>query len=183
VPANPPITDLETIARLAAERFDDFQVMRYMLEANEDISDADLDALVERIAAPIDAAIDCTQCANCCRGLDVHLTPDDAGRLADAIDVPLHEIEIRYIDRVSAGMVGEWGRFREKPCPFLKGKLCSVYGHRPETCRTYPAFTPDFRWTLEDTIDGAGLCPIIYNVLAALVDEIDALYKRLYDVE
>lgn len=170
------ITDLDTVRRLATERRDAFQVMQYMLE-RESISDEDLDALVDRVAAPIDEAIDCTQCANCCRSLNVYLRPEDVDRLADGVDIPVEEIETRYVDHGTAQQVGEWGRFKHKPCAFLDGKLCSVYPHRPDTCRRYPQFTPDFRWTLEDIIDGASICPIIYNVLEQMVEETERLSR------
>ncbi len=169
------ITDLDAIKRLAAQRADDFEVLRYQLEYRDDLTDAHIDAVVDAVAAPIVAAIDCTQCANCCRSLDVYLTPDDAERLSGALHIPVDQIETRYVEHYDAEKVGEWGRFRERPCVFLKGKLCSVYAHRPDTCRTYPAFTPDFRWTLDDTLEGASLCPIIYNVLVAMVEKVDDL--------
>ncbi len=172
-----PITDLDQIRQLAGQRRDDFEVLRYLLEADDDLDDIELDALVERIAAPIIAAVDCKQCANCCRSLDVYLTESDAQRLTDGIQIPVDEIITRYIDRESATQVGEWGRFRARPCAFLNDTLCSVYPHRPESCRLYPVFTPDFRWTLTDTIQGAGSCPIIYNVLVALLDEVDSLVR------
>ncbi|MBZ0303525.1 MAG: YkgJ family cysteine cluster protein [Anaerolineae bacterium] len=174
---NPPITDLDQIRALAAQQHDAFEVMRYMLEADDDLDDAQLDAWVEAVAKPIAAAIDCTRCANCCRSLDVYLTETDAQRLAEGVHIPLDHIMTRYIDRDSAAEVEEWGKFRARPCAFLDDKLCSVYAHRPESCRMYPAFTPDFRWTLADTIEGASLCPIIYNVLAALVNQVDEIVK------
>src|SRR5688500_17217374 len=83
------VTDLHEIRRRAAQRHDEFEVMRYMLELNEDLSDANLDSLVDTVAAPIIAAIDCTRCANCCRSLDVALNPADADRLAQGINIPL----------------------------------------------------------------------------------------------
>ncbi|NDJ61251.1 MAG: YkgJ family cysteine cluster protein [Chloroflexi bacterium] len=169
------ITDLDMIRRLAAAQHDRFEVMRYLLEDEDALTDAQIDRLVDHIAAPIIAAIDCTQCANCCRVLDVYLTPDDAARLAAGLDLPVAAVTDRYIDHAAAAQVGEWGRFRARPCALLNGTLCSVYAHRPQTCRAYPAFTPDFRWTLADLIDGAGLCPIIYNVLIALVAATDRL--------
>ena len=171
------LTDLEAIQTQAAARHDEFEVLRYMLEINDDISDADLDAFIDALAAPIIAAIDCRQCANCCRNLDVYLTPDDAQRLADGVDIPLSEVKTRYINQQAAQHEGEWGRFTHSPCAFLDGKLCSIYEHRPESCRAYPVFTPDFRWTLADTLQGAALCPIIYNVLDALSRRIDDLYQ------
>lgn len=165
-----PITDLDAIRRLAAQRHAEFELLRYLLERRHTLDDSKLDAFVDATAAPIIAAIDCTQCANCCRSLDVYLVRDDAQRLADGLLIPLEEVETRYIDPASD--VEEWGKLKQRPCVFLDGNRCSVYAHRPESCRLYPAFTPDFRWTLADTIDGAGLCPIIYNVLSALCDRL-----------
>lgn len=168
------VTDLEQISQLAQQHHDDFEVMRYLLQLDDALEDSVLDAFVEQVAAPVIAAIDCTQCANCCRSLDVYVTPEDAQRLATVVDVPLDSIIVHE----AAARVEEWGMLRAKPCGFLNGRLCSIYTHRPETCRTYPAFTPDFRWALADTIGGAALCPIIYNVLVRLLDQIDAFLKE-----
>jgi uncharacterized protein len=169
------ITDLKEIQHLAVERHDEFDVMRYMLELNDDISDEQIDALVDSVAVPIVAAINCTQCGNCCRSLEVCLVPSDAERLAQGLDIPLEAIMTHYIDREAGEKLEEWGVFKQRPCALLRGNLCSVYAHRPDSCRMYPQFTPDFRWTLEHTIAGAGLCPIIYNVLNAMVPLVDAL--------
>lgn len=167
--------DLERIAALAAARKDEFEVLRYTIEfIEEDLPDEVLDALVETIASPIAAAIDCTRCANCCRSLDVYLTPQDAAWLADGLQLPADEVVVTFIDRTDAAAVDEWGKFREKPCAFLDGTLCSQYAHRPTSCRLYPVFTPDFRWTLEDTLAGAGRCPIIYHVLDSLIKTLDS---------
>ena len=166
--------DLPRIAALAAARHDEFEVLRYTLEFIEDeLPDATLDALVEEVTAPILAGIDCTTCANCCTTIDVYLTPPDAERLAEALQRPVDAVIADYIDRTSAAKVDEWGRFRSSPCAFLDGKLCQHYAHRPEACRAYPALTPDFRWTLADTLEGAGRCPIIYHVLDALCQRFD----------
>jgi uncharacterized protein len=158
----PLITDLAQIQQLAHQRHDDFEVMMYMLQLDNDIDDATLDAQVEIVVQPIVAAIDCTQCANCCQVLDVYLTEADGDGLHDAVTIPLNEVF------ESAEHIGEWGKLRSSPCRFLDGNLCSIYPHRPESCHIYPVFTPDFRWTLADLIDGAAICPIIYNVLDRL---------------
>jgi hypothetical protein len=173
------ITDLDEVARLAAAQRDEFEVVRYMLEAEDDLDDAKLDAWVNRLAAPIIAAIDCRQCANCCRKLDVYLEAEDGARLADGLMIPLDAIATVYVDRAAGAAQEAWGMFRAKPCAFLRGNLCTVYTHRPEACRVYPEFTPDFRWTMADAIEGAALCPIIYHVLAAVAREIDRKYSAL----
>lgn len=173
------IIDLDQIAQLAEERRDEFDVMRYMLIIDDELSDKLIDEWVIEIAEPIIKAIDCTECGNCCRSLDVYLTPDDAQQLADGLAIPVEAIIEDYIDCEGARKFQEWGKFRSRPCAFLKDNRCSVYPHRPETCRVYPMFTPDFRWTLEDIIDGAGICPIIYNVLDAMVKKVDTLYQDI----
>jgi Fe-S-cluster containining protein len=166
--------DLDRIAALAEARRDDFEVLRYTLEFIQDeLPDGALDALVEEIAAPILAAIDCTACAHCCATIDVYLTPTDADCLAEALALPVEVVIARYIERESAGRLDEWGVFRHSPCAFLEGKRCLHYSHRPEACRAYPALTPDFRWTLADTLAGAGRCPIIYHILEALARRFD----------
>jgi uncharacterized protein len=177
----PIISDLETIRHMARERRDEFEIMRYMLEANDTVGDSELDQLVDEIAAPVIAAIDCTRCGNCCRSLDVYLTEADAERLADCIDVPVSEVHTRYIDLKRAAEVEEWGVFNARPCTFLRGMLCSVYERRPDTCRTYPQFTPDFRWVLGDMLEGAVLCPIIYNVLDRMLPVTEALSRQSTD--
>jgi uncharacterized protein len=165
------VTDLTAIARQAVQNHDDYESFRYYVEDDEH-TDADLDLLVEELARPIIAAIDCTQCANCCRSLDVYLTPSDAERLAEGLLIPISEIQTQYINTERAQQEGEWGVFEARPCAFLKGNHCGVYPHRPESCHAYPEFTPDFRWQLEHILGGVGLCPIIYNVIEAVKKEL-----------
>jgi hypothetical protein len=160
-------------------RRDAFEVMRFMLEAEDDLDDAKLDRWVDAVAAPIIAAIDCTRCANCCRVLDVYLEAEDGRRLAQGLAIPLATIETRCVDREAGAEHDAWGRFRAKPCAFLMNNRCAVYAHRPDACRLYPQFTPEFRWTMTDAIDGAALCPIIYHVLDALEQQIDGMYRHL----
>jgi Fe-S-cluster containining protein len=161
------ITDLALIAHEAESRADDYAAFRYFVELDER-SDADLDGLVQSIAMPIVTAIDCTKCANCCRSLSVYLTEEDAHRVIAGTFIPLEQLLSEVIDCERAASAEEWGVFRQRPCVFLKGERCSIYEHRPESCRLYPAFTPDFRWALADILGGVGLCPIIYNVIEEL---------------
>jgi uncharacterized protein len=171
----PLITNLDEMRQLASEKRAAFEAMRYALEFDETRTDEELDALVDEIAAPIVAAIDCTQCANCCRSLDVCLVPNDVDNLSAALLIPIEDIITNYADEDLGEKHGEWAVIPQKPCPFLGGNLCTIYAHRPESCRIYPQFTPDFRYNLEDTIEGTFFCPIIYNVLNELVDHIEPI--------
>jgi Fe-S-cluster containining protein len=156
---------------LAQARHDDFEVMRYQLIANDDIADDDLDIVIAAIATPIIARTDCKLCGNCCHKLDVYLTPEDADALSVGIQIPLASLLTDTIKDARA--VGEWGRFAQSPCRFLSDKKCTVYEHRPQTCRDYPVFTPDFRWLLDDMIEGASICPIIYETLCAVWEYVE----------
>ena len=168
------ITDLETIRQLAEQRKDEFDVLRYQLQYDDDLSDEQIDALAEAIAAPIVAAIDCTKCANCCRGLTVQLGADDITNLATVTGHTIEAVQAMYVDAETFSDDPDIiGTFKHKPCTFLRGNLCSIYSHRPEACRMYPQFTPDFRWMLNWLIEGADKCPIIYNVLDAVSAQVD----------
>ena len=173
----PPIeTDLERIAALAEQQHEDTTAFRYYIDAiwtREGRSSAELDALVDSIAADVVSHIDCTQCANCCRSLVVGLVPGDVRRLARGLNLPPGEIKARFVDREAGAEAGEWGVMRGAPCPLLRGKLCSVYEHRPQSCRDYPFLTPDFLWLMEPIMNGAGQCPIIFNVIERLKGALD----------
>jgi uncharacterized protein len=168
------ITDLNAIQQLTEQQRDAFEVMGHMIEIYEDISDAEIDRIVAEVAAPIREAIDCTACGNCCRALQVHVTPEDVETLAAGIDVSVDAIHIRYLTDEGCAEIEEWRKFKQRPCAFLDGNRCSVYAHRPETCRAYPELT-DFRWLVETYIEGAKTCPIIYNTLVSMLDRVETL--------
>lgn len=172
---DPVITNLDDVRRLAQERRKTFDALRESIEYDGTLTDEALDEMVEEIARPIIAAIDCKQCANCCRVLDVCLIPTDIDRLSTALHISIDEVVTRYADEELGAVHGEWAVIPKKPCPMLRGNLCSIYEHRPHACRIYPQFTPDFRYNMEDTIEGASYCPIIYNVLSELAQRIEPL--------
>lgn len=171
-PAQPPlITDLDRIAALAQARQNDNRAFAHYVEimwTREKRPTAELDALVDAIAAQVVPHIDCTACANCCRAIPVGLAPDDIPPLAEALDLPPEDVIARYVDRKNGARVYEWGVFRCSPCAFLEGNLCALYADRPQSCRDYPAFTPDFRWLIDEFISGMDRCPIVFNVIERL---------------
>jgi Fe-S-cluster containining protein len=168
-------TNLDRIAARVAPNRDDYAAFGHYIDImweREGRSDAELDALVDAIAAAILPFIDCTACANCCRAIAVGLTPEDMLPLAAVLESTPQRITTDYVDRKAGARWGEWGVFHESPCPLLRGKRCSVYDSRPQSCRDYPAFTPDFRWLKDEIIRGAGQCPIIFNVIERLKDRL-----------
>ncbi|XWX05310.1 YkgJ family cysteine cluster protein [Aggregatilineales bacterium SYSU G02658] len=170
--------DLAAIAADAPARRDAYEVMFYQFQYDDDLTDEQLDALVNAVAAPIIAAIDCTQCANCCRSLDVYLEADDLPRLSQACHIHLDEVRVRFVDEDVLPESGAVGKLNVKPCGFLDGQRCRIYAHRPQACRDYPFLTPDFRWSMEQLVAGAAICPIIYHTLNALLEKVDAITAR-----
>jgi Fe-S-cluster containining protein len=171
---DPYITDLQQIRELTEVNRDAFEVMGYMVELYEDISDVAIDRIVEEVAAPVRAGLDCTECGNCCRSLQVHVTPSDVEQLAVATHSTVDDVHDAYLTDEGCADIEEWRRFRHQPCSFLSGNMCSVYAHRPETCRAYPEMT-DFRWLWETYVEGAKVCPIIYNTLVGMVKRVETL--------
>jgi hypothetical protein len=171
------ITDLEAVHKLAHQRRDEFDVLRYRLQLDDDLSDEYIDDVMKKIADPVFAGIDCRECGNCCRVLEVEVGSDDLERLATGLQTTVAHVQ-QYVDIQDRGDPDIIGIFRPHPCPFLRGKLCSVYAHRPTTCQDYPAMFPDFRWMLDYLIEGSALCPIIYNVLDRLAEQIDTLQHQ-----
>ncbi|NNK96227.1 MAG: YkgJ family cysteine cluster protein [Desulfobacterales bacterium] len=86
--------------------------------------------------------IDCF--TNCCRQLDLALTPYDALRMRKATGLHSSELLRRFIivehDQQSSlpqfylTMVNDG----KASCIFVKPEGCSIYKHRPGACRTYP---------------------------------------------
>ena len=166
------VIDLAAIAVQARQRRDDDLAFGYYLDTmweRENRPDAELDALVDAIAADVSAQVDCTACANCCRSLAVGVTSGDVRRLAQGLQTSTGDVIAQCIDcGPRAARAQEWGVMRVSPCPLLAGRLCSVYAHRPGACRVYPMFTPDFRWLYEPIVNGAGSCSIIFHVIDRL---------------
>lgn len=171
---SPLVTDLlEVRGRAAAQRSDTDAFGHFIdiMWEREGRPDAELDSLVDALAAEVAAGVDCTRCANCCR-MPVGLEPRDVERLAEGLHLTPETVLDRWVDRASGPEWDEWAVMRGVPCPLLQPSadraLCAVYTHRPGACRAYPALTPDFRWMFETLADDAGLCPIIFNVIERL---------------
>lgn len=163
--------DLAVIAAQAERLREDYEAFGHYIDImwdREERSDAELDAQVDEIAAEVIPQIDCKVCANCCRSITVGLTPEDVPPLATALHLPPERVITLYVDRAAGESHGEWGVFRCAPCPLLHDHLCCVYAHRPQSCRDYPALTPDFRWLRDEILRGVGTCPIIFNVIERL---------------
>jgi Fe-S-cluster containining protein len=76
--------------------------------------------------------IDCTTCANGCRGLQPTFSEEDVGRVARRLGMDRQQFINTYLQRTEQVESNPWKL--AQPCPFLKGNLCSVYENRPGDC-------------------------------------------------
>ncbi len=168
------VADPAQVAALAAAQRADTEAFGHYLDLlweRDGHDDAALDSLVSRIAEEVAAAVDCTQCGNCCR-MPIGLEPGDVPGLAAALGVTPQVAIERLVDHEGGQPLGEWAVMRGVPCPLLRDSpgdaRCTIYPHRPAACRAYPALVPDFRWLYDVLAADAGLCPIVYNVIERL---------------
>jgi hypothetical protein len=89
----------------------------------------------------------------------------DISKLAEAVNLETNEFKKKYMKRDYEGDMC----FKQKPCPFLKNNLCSVYESRPTTCRTYPHLEKgNFISRLGNVVSNLKVCPIAFNTYELL---------------
>jgi len=89
-----------------------------------------LEATQSGLDSPTDADVACGTCVGCCSsGQFVHVGHDET-------DVLAHIPQTLLFD--APGGAGKlMGYDEEGRCPMLTDSGCSIYAHRPQTCRTY----------------------------------------------
>jgi uncharacterized protein len=148
--------DLSRIQQLSQEHDDENWEFRSWLKRN---APDDIDGLVKALSRKYFALIDCTQCANCCRSLQMEFQGTELHTIAKSLGQSVEAFEKQSM---SQGKVNP-------PCPMLNGKLCSIYENRPEVCRPYPHLEqPDFTSRLMGVIGNLSICPIAYNAFEEL---------------
>jgi uncharacterized protein len=161
------VLHLETIQQLAAERENENDAFRSFLKQQDG---AMIDKKVFRLNESVSAGVDCTTCGNCCKSLMINVTEKEAQNLSAPLQLTLEEIKEKYLE-VSPGGKMVISRI---PCHFLSGTKCSIYQHRFEGCREFPHLDrPNFTSRLFGTLMYYGTCPIIFNVIESLKEELD----------
>jgi uncharacterized protein len=162
------LTDLVQIQRLERQKRNENSRFRSYLKSHRHS-----DRRLRRFGEEIEAQIDCTQCANCCRVTEVGITERDIERLIKFLGVS-HDTFVRDSTQLDAD--GKLILKRtETGCVFLEGNLCSVYEARPQNCVNFPhvvrgSGSIDSRmWKL---IDRAGYCPIVYNWIEKVKEDL-----------
>jgi uncharacterized protein len=148
--------DLSRIQQLSEESEDENWKFRSWLKS---YAPRDIDKLVKSLSQKYFALIDCKQCANCCRSLQLELTGPELHTIAKTLGQSIEAFEKQSM---SEGKVNS-------PCPMLSGKLCSIYGDRPDVCRSYPHLEKrGFVFRLLGVIENLSICPIAFNAFEEL---------------
>jgi Fe-S-cluster containining protein len=162
------LTDLVQIRRLGQQKREENSRFRAYLR-NHRHSDRRL----RRFGEDIEAQIDCTTCANCCRVSEVEITDRDIDKLAKFLGMTKEEF-IR--DSTQQAKSGELILKRtESGCVFLEDNLCSVYDARPQNCANFPHLvrgTGSIVSRMWRLVERAEYCPIVYNWMEKVKEDI-----------
>lgn len=108
-------------------------------------------------------AIDCLQCARCCKQLGPRIETKDIERIGKALRMKPADVFSNYF------IIDEDGDtvFKSMPCPFLDSdNYCLIYESRPKACREYPhTDRKRFYQIYNLSVKNAETCPIVYEVL------------------
>jgi len=162
------LTDLVQIRRLGQQKRDEnFRFRAYLKNHRHS------DRRLRRFGEEIEAQIDCTQCANCCRVSEVGITDRDIEKLAKFLGMSRAEFL-----RDSTQRDDEDGLILKKTeagCVFLKDNLCTVYEARPQNCANFPHLvrgTGSIASRTWQFVDRAEYCPIVYNWIEKVKEDI-----------
>ena len=112
-------------------------------------------------------AIDCLQCANCCKNYSPRFKTPDIKRISKHLGLRESDFIDTYLK------VDEEGDFVviSLPCPFLQpDNYCSIYEERPSDCRRFPYTDEDVVIKRQPlTLKNSTFCPITYYVLEGLL--------------
>ncbi len=158
------VTDLVQIQRLGEQKRGENERFRRHLKSH---------VFVERrfrhLAEEVESAIDCLECANCCRVATARLLDRDVERLAKLLRIPVGRFLRDYTEQSEEeGLILK--RDETTGCVFLSGKECTVYEARPASCADFPHVvrgSGSLQARMWDFIDRACYCPIVYNTLEA----------------
>jgi Fe-S-cluster containining protein len=162
------LTDLVQIRRLGHQKRNENSRFRAYLR-NHRHSDRRL----RRFGEDIEAEIDCTQCANCCRVSEVGITDRDIDKLAKFIGVTREEFlrDSTQRDETNDLILKK----TDAGCVFLKDNLCTVYEARPQNCANFPHLvrgTGSIASRMWQLVDRAEYCPIVYNWMEKVKEDI-----------
>ena len=153
------ITDLVQIKRLGEKKRDENGRFRKYMKSR-----VFGERQFRNAAEEVTDAIDCRQCAECCRVTEVQIVERDIKTLAHFLGLSEKAFLDKHTSRDEDNALIL--RRNAQGCEFLDGNDCTVYEARPGNCERFPnllkgAGSLESRmWTL---VDRATYCPIVYN--------------------
>ncbi len=114
--------------------------------------------------------IDCTKCANCCKGYSPRFKTPDIKRITKTLKMKEGDFIETYL------RLDEDGDYvtKKTPCPFLgTNNYCTIYENRPGDCVRFPYTNEDVivkRQRL--TLKNSSFCPIVYFVMEGLIQQL-----------
>ena len=162
------ITDLVQIKRLEQQHRGENARFRAYLKSHRHS-----DRRLRRFGEEIEAEIDCTACANCCRVTEVGITGKDIEKLAKFVGASEREFieQSTALDDAGARIL----KRNESGCVFLEGNLCSVYEARPQNCANFPHVVRgngSIASRMWQFLDRVAYCPIVYNWMEVVKEDI-----------
>jgi Fe-S-cluster containining protein len=168
-------TDLVQIRRMGEQkRAENLRFRKYMK------SRIFVERQFRKAAEQVHDAIDCRQCAECCRVPEVQITERDAEKLARFLGLSGKEFVARHttvdsdgtpILRRNKATTDPSGKVTRAGCEFLVGNECTVYEARPANCERFPHIlrgAGSLESRMWDLVDRATYCPIVYNWMEAV---------------
>jgi hypothetical protein len=112
-------TDLIKIKHLASIKENENMRFRTFLKGQNDL---EIDTIVHQLHEELIKYIDCTQCGNCCRDLELTLHSEDITVLAQMENSDSESYIANYCEK------NTWGDISLKtPCRYLDGVKCNIY--------------------------------------------------------
>jgi uncharacterized protein len=154
--------DLAIIAQHAVTAVSENETFRHFLNTKDG---AAIDSLVFELNEKVAAAIDCTQCGNCCRAFMINVSKAEAEKVAGNLKISLAGFKHNYLEESQQGKL----IMKSIPCSFLQENKCTVYENRFSGCREFPHLDrPNFTGRLFGIFMYYSTCPIIFNVVEQL---------------
>ena len=155
-------TNLQAIKQIAADNEAENDLFKIFLKQQPTDQ---IDGIVHQLNNTITAQIDCTQCGNCCKSLMINVTPTEAEKVANALQLSITNFKQKYIEESQAGALV----INSVPCSFLHHNKCTIYQNRFNECTEFPHLhKPNFINRLFGTMYNYAICPIVFNVVEAL---------------
>ncbi|MCF7832141.1 MAG: YkgJ family cysteine cluster protein [Candidatus Marinimicrobia bacterium] len=161
--------NIEKIKRYAKQREDENWRFRTFLKG---MDSENIDQIVHKLYETIRKKIDCTECGNCCNSLKPAVSQNEIRNLSSQLGMSIEIFEKKYLEK--SDVKNNAFYFKDIPCKFLDGKICSIYNDRPETCGSYPhlhksGFTSRSFFFLNQY----EICPIIFNLYEQLKSKLN----------